>query len=96
MGNAPAEKPVYKYNASHFAYAIAQFKAAGDDWKTYQEIIMDTIVYLTSYDPNDSSLAKMVKEYDLYVSVYNLYVKQVNKEFSDILIAVMPSKNSFT
>ena len=93
---APAEKPVYKYNASHFAYAIAQFKAAGDDWKKYQEIIMDTIVYLTSYDPNDSSLAKMVKEYDLYVSVYNLYVKQVNKEFSDILIAVMPSKNSFT
>ena len=92
----PEEKPVYKYNASHFAYALAQFKAAGDDWKKYQEIIADTIIYLSSYDPNDANIAKMVRDYDLYLSVYNLYVQEVNKEFSNAFVAVMPKKDSLT
>ena len=92
----PPERPVYQYNASHFAYAIDQFKAAGSDWKRYQEIIGDTIVYLTSYDPDDATIARMVRDYDLYLSVYNLHVQDLNKEFEEIFTSVMPARDSLT
>ena len=92
----PAPKPVYKYNASHFAHALDQFRAAGEDYKKYQEIIMETIVYLTSFDPKNATVTKMVSEYKNYLSSYNWYVNKVNSEFADILLAVMPTKNSFT
>ena len=92
----PEEKPTYKYNASHFAYAIAQFEAAGDDWKRYQQIIGDTLVYLTDYDPEDKTVARLVRDYDLYLSVYNLYVKQVNQEFANAYTSVMSAKGSLT
>ena len=92
----PPEKQTYLYNASHFAYALAQFEAAGTDWKKYREIINETRIYLTDYDHEDATLQKMVREYDMYLLLYNLQVQKINKEFEEIYTSVMPVKDSLT
>lgn len=89
----PEPGPTYKYGASFFALAIDEFKNAGADWARYREIIDETSIYLTDYDPNNTTVQKLVSEYKKYVGVYNEQVDYYNQKFMESFIGVMPSKD---
>lgn len=70
-------KPTYKYGVDFFLYAVRSFESAGNDYKKYADIINETSVYLTDYDPNNKTIQKLVGEYKLYVAKYNLEVERI-------------------
>ena len=92
----PGDKLAYLYNASHFAFALDKFREADKDWVKYQQIIKETLAYLTSYDYEDSNVVKMVSEYKACLALYNNYVKELNETFMDAYTGVMPVKDSLT
>jgi len=93
----PEPKPTYQYTASYFVKANNQLKEAyaDKDWARYAQIIEETSIYLTDYDPDDSYVGGYVYEYKTLVARYNLEIEKINKMFEDQFFGCMPSNDPF-
>ena len=92
----PGQAPTYKYQASDFARANRDLANAGDDFAKIGQILTQTSVYLTDYDPNNASVAELVEQYMQYVKRYNYEVERMNAAFMDIYFGFVPANPAST
>ena len=92
----PGQAPVYKYQASHFAGANRDLKAAMEagDYAKMGQILVKTAVYLTDYDVNSPTLQGLVEQYNQYLKRYNYEVERINSQFMDIYLGFVPANPS--